>query len=114
MTRTYNYLPAPTIIMIIVIIIIITSLFLLLLEAAREMECHPGNTAAWLTLEGRFLNRQWHRNQDANRVAVDQVYIVRNPRDCSNKAGETADSFSSLGSTPWANPPLSRYSFPGT
>jgi hypothetical protein len=34
-----------------------------------------------------LVHRQWHRNQDANPVAVDQVYVIRNTTQCPNKAG---------------------------
>lgn len=37
-----------------------------------------------------ILFRQWHRNQDANPVAVDQVYIIRNTTECPSRAGAAA------------------------
>jgi hypothetical protein len=36
---------------------------------------------------GLFLDRQWHRNQDANPVAVDQVYLIRDTTKCPNRSG---------------------------
>ncbi len=32
--------------------------------------------------------RQWHRNQDGNKVAAEDVYIVRDTNACPNKGGQ--------------------------
>ena len=41
--------------------------------------------------------RQWHRNQDSEKVVSDSIYLVRNTTLCPNKLGAAAYKYGTSG-----------------